>query len=55
MKLLLDANISHRLTVKLQLHFEACFHVDNIGLAVPAKDLEIWKYALDNNLIGISV
>jgi predicted nuclease of predicted toxin-antitoxin system len=45
----LDANISWRLVVKLKLHFEECIHVDNTGLAVPAKDLEIWNYALNKN------
>ena len=54
MKLLLDANISRRLTVNLQLHFEACFHVDNVGITVPAKDIEIWNYALHNNLIIVT-
>lgn len=51
MKLLLDANLSWRLVNKLKTHFEDCFHVDYIGLNVPAKDTEIWFYALDNNLI----
>ncbi len=51
MKLLLDANLSWRLVNKLKPHFENCFHVDHIGLAIPAKDTEIWDYALRNNLI----
>ncbi|EON79255.1 hypothetical protein ADIS_0260 [Lunatimonas lonarensis] len=54
MKLLLDANMSWRLSRKLSSHFEDCFHVDNIGLAMPAKDLDIWKYALINDLIIVS-
>jgi predicted nuclease of predicted toxin-antitoxin system len=54
MKLLLDANISWRLTVKLKLHFEDCFHVDHIGISVPAKDMEIWNYALSSNSIIIT-
>ncbi len=41
MKLLLDANVSWRLAVKLKLHFEECFHVDHIGLNIPAKDIDI--------------
>ncbi len=32
MKLLLDANLSWRLTVKLKSHFEDCLHVDQIVL-----------------------
>ncbi len=51
MKLLLDANISWRLVARLKNHFENCFHVDHIGLAVPAKDTEIWSYANENSCI----
>jgi predicted nuclease of predicted toxin-antitoxin system len=54
MKLLLDANISWRLTAKLKPHFTDCFHVDHIGLTVPAKDVEIWDYALLNDLIIVT-
>ncbi|HVX28169.1 MAG TPA: DUF5615 family PIN-like protein [Parafilimonas sp.] len=54
MKLLLDANISWRLVTKLKLHFEACVHVDYVGLSVPAKDVEIWNYALDNDFIIVT-
>jgi predicted nuclease of predicted toxin-antitoxin system len=54
MKLLLDANISWRLIDKLKIHFEDCRHVDHIGLVVPAKDNEIWNYALANELIIVT-
>ena len=54
MKLLLDANISWRLAAKLKTNFEDCFHVDHIGLTVPAKDAEIWAYAAENNCIIIT-
>lgn len=54
MKLLLDANISWRLTAKLKLHFIDCLHVDEIGLTIPPKDVEIWNYALINNLIIVT-
>ena len=54
MKLLLDANISWRLADKLQIHFDDCLHADHIGLAIPAKDKEIWDYALTNNLIIVT-
>jgi predicted nuclease of predicted toxin-antitoxin system len=54
MKLLLDANISWRLVAKLQTHFNDCFHVDHIGLTVPAKDTVIWNHALSNNLIIVT-
>jgi predicted nuclease of predicted toxin-antitoxin system len=54
MRLLLDANLSWRMTAVLKLHFEDCFHVDAIGLAIPAKDSEIWEYARKNDLIVIT-
>lgn len=54
MKLLLDANISWRLTARLKEHFADCFHVDDIELTVPAKDTEIWNYALIEELIIVT-
>jgi predicted nuclease of predicted toxin-antitoxin system len=45
MKLLLDANISWRLTTVLKAHFKECLHVDYVGLASPPKDIDIWKFA----------
>lgn len=54
MKLLLDANVSWRLAARLKSHFEECLHVDYIGLNIPAQDIEIWNYALNNNLIIIT-
>lgn len=55
MKLLLDANISWRLAARLKSHFEECLHVDYTGLNIPAQDIEIWNYALNNNLIIITM
>lgn len=46
MRLLLDANLSWRLANKLKEHFAHCIHVDDTGLSIPAKDSEIWNYAL---------
>ncbi len=54
MKLLLDANISWRLVAKLKTHFTDCFHVDHIGLIIPAKDTEIWNHALENDLVIVT-
>ncbi len=54
MKLLLDANISWRLVARLKNYFEDCYHVDHIGLNVPAKDSEIWEYAEANNCIIVT-
>ena len=54
MKILLDANISWKLINKLIPVFGECAHVDLIGLDVPAEDIDIWKYALDNDYIIIT-
>jgi predicted nuclease of predicted toxin-antitoxin system len=54
MKLLLDANISWRLSTKLKSHFEDCLHVDHTGLKVPASDIEIWMYALRHKFIIVT-
>lgn len=54
MNLVLDANISWRLCSKLKSHFGDCFHVDHIGLKIPASDNDIWKYALANELIIVT-
>lgn len=54
MKLLLDANLSHRLTSKLISHFEECHHVDYLGLALPVQDIEIWNFAKQNDLIIVT-
>ena len=51
MRLLLDANLSWRMASVLKQHFDDCFHVDSVGLTVPAKDSEIWDYARKNDLI----
>ena len=54
MKLLLDANLSWRLTATLQQHFTTCLHVDSIGLSVPATDQAIWNYAKENDLLIVT-
>ncbi len=54
MKLLLDANISWRLTTVLKEHFTECLHVDYVGLSSPPKDIDIWKFAKENELVIIS-
>jgi predicted nuclease of predicted toxin-antitoxin system len=40
MKILLDANISWKLTKVLSSIFGKCDHVDLVGLNVPADDIE---------------
>jgi predicted nuclease of predicted toxin-antitoxin system len=54
MKLLLDANLSWRLTTTLAASFGDCAHVDYIGIEVPAKDIEIWNFARKNNSIIVT-
>jgi predicted nuclease of predicted toxin-antitoxin system len=54
MKLLLNANISWRLVARLKPFFEDCAHVDLIGLAVPAKDKDIWNYAIDFQMMIVT-
>jgi predicted nuclease of predicted toxin-antitoxin system len=54
MKILLDANISWRLTINLKEYFEECLHVDYIGLSVPPKDIDIWNFAKENDFVIIS-
>ena len=51
MKILFDANISWKLVNKLNLTFGECAHVDYIGLNVPAEDIDIWNFALENGYI----
>ncbi|MDR3338023.1 MAG: DUF5615 family PIN-like protein [Treponema sp.] len=54
MKLLLDANLSWRLTAVLSKHFGECAHVNKIGLPLPPPDSQIWKYAAENEYIIVS-
>jgi predicted nuclease of predicted toxin-antitoxin system len=51
MKILLDANISWKLTKTLEPIFEECTHADLIGLDAPAQDIDIWNYALENRVV----
>ena len=54
MKLLLDANISWRLLSLISAHFPDSVHVDNTDLHKPAKDSEIWNFALHFNYIIVT-
>ena len=54
MKLLLDTNLSWRLTAFLSEHFGECIHVNQTNLPKPAKDAEIWNYAAVNGFIIIT-
>ena len=50
----MDANISWRIAAQLQQHFDDCIHIDRTNLDAPAKDIEIWDYALKNNFIIVT-
>jgi predicted nuclease of predicted toxin-antitoxin system len=49
MKLLLDANISWRVIKLIGNEFLNCLHAKDIKVNQPAKDVEIWEYARQNN------
>jgi predicted nuclease of predicted toxin-antitoxin system len=54
MKLLLDANLSWRLSALLSEQYGECIHVNNTNLPKPAKDTEIWDYARTNGFIIVT-
>ena len=55
MKLLLDANLSWRLCTELEsAGFGDVDHVDQIDLHPPAKDSEIWEWALEHEAMIIT-
>ena len=54
MKLLLDANLSWRLTAPLSNQFGECIHVNQTSLPKPAKDIEIWNYAAASRYIIVT-
>lgn len=54
MKILFDANISWKLIDLITSVFPDCLHADNIGLKFPAKDIEIWLYAKENDCVIIT-
>jgi predicted nuclease of predicted toxin-antitoxin system len=53
-KLQLDANISWRITNTIALHFEGSIHVEQTSLQKPAKDLDIWNFALQNSYVIVT-
>lgn len=54
MKLLLDANLSHRLLSAIRSDFPLSTHVRFVGLA-HASDEEIWRYARNQGLTIVSL
>lgn len=53
MKLLLDQNISYRLTKKFEVLFPGTQHVSKLGL-LNKSDRDIWEVAKRDNFIIIS-
>ena len=54
MRLLLDANLSWRLVKKLTPVFPVVVQVTETGLSNPAKDGDIWQWALINGFTIIT-
>lgn len=54
MKILLDANLSWRLIKKIEPYFEEVIHVNNLKINQPAKDIEIWNFAKENEFTIIT-
>ena len=54
MKLLLDANLSWRLTDVLAKQFGECIHVNYTNLPKPAKDTEIWNYTRKHGMLIVT-
>jgi predicted nuclease of predicted toxin-antitoxin system len=54
MKLLLDANISWRLSAFLTEIFGECIHVNKTNLTLPAKDSDIWQFAKEHGYMIIT-
>ncbi|MEZ4903474.1 MAG: DUF5615 family PIN-like protein [Spirosomataceae bacterium] len=51
MKVLFDENISYRIVKKLTHLFPECLHISRSGLSMPASDIDIWKYAKQNDFM----
>lgn len=49
MKLIFDNNISYKIIKKLDLPNTETIHVSNTSLSKPAADVDIWKYAKQND------
>ena len=54
MNLLFDNNISYRIIKKLSDIYINCLHVSKTSLVKPAKDIEIWNYAKQNNFCVVT-
>ena len=52
--LLLDANLSWRSSLVLKNHYDDCIHVDETEMKIPAKDIEIWNYAVKHRMMIVT-
>ena len=48
MKIIIDANISWRIVKFIESYFTQCLHAQHIDIPQPARDVEIRKYAIEN-------
>ena len=55
MKLLFDANISWRVIKQLENDFPNCLHSSAIPVIQPAKDIDIWYFAKQNQFTIVNV
>jgi predicted nuclease of predicted toxin-antitoxin system len=51
MRLLLDANLSHRLMGSVEVLFPGSLHIKQTGLPSGASDLEVWQYAKEKGFV----
>ena len=49
MRLLFDQNLSPKLPISLEKHFDEAVHVQNIGLEA-SDDIGVWEFAKDKQL-----
>ena len=51
MKLLIDANLSYRLSKRVSYLFEVVIHAERTGLPIPASDIDIGNWARENEFL----
>ena len=54
MKILLDENLSHRIVEKVKDSFPELTHVRLVGLEAGTDDIEIWRWAKENDFAIIA-
>ena len=51
MKILIDANLSYRLSKRVGYLFEEVLHAERTGLPIPASDIDIWNWAREHDFL----